>query len=318
MANAVCSGTARGQDVRFSLDWQTLTIWYGQDTEIVHCRNVIAVVDVAEDTNGQTHYNILQVCENGSSSASRTSTYSFKSVLVTGLPDTFLKRYIGSSRPPHLHIPFVDGVTPLRIVVSTRSGLGEANDFFTNIVRPAFAAYGFDNDSYHVHYTDSERSITDFAESVLLPYAQRGGEQTILLLSGDGGISDLVNTFQPAAIYSSEAACVFKKPTVGLVVMGSGNALANSAGINADATRGLRHFFQGSPKELPTFCAKFSNGSELIVDEGKRTEPLPYRSGDENCVYGAVLCSWAFHASVVAKSDTAEYRKHGVQRFKMA
>lgn len=285
---------------------------------MVHFRNVIAIIDDAEDTTDETRYNILQVCENNESSESKSSRYSFKSVLVTGLPDTFLKRHVGPSRPPHLHIPFVDGVTPLRIVVSILSGLGEANDFFINVVRPAFAAYGFEESSYHVHYTESEKSVTEFADDVLLPCAQRGWEQTVLLLSGDGGISDLVNTFQPAAIDSNGASRDFKKPTVGLVAMGSGNALANSTGINADATRGLRHFFRGSPKGLPTFCARFSKGSELVVDEGKRTEPFPYRSGDEDCVYGAVVCSWALHASLVANSDTAQYRKHGVQRFQMA
>jgi len=318
MASSVCSGTARGQDVRFSLEWEALTIWYGRDTEEVHFRNVIAIIDAADDTSGETHYNILQVCESKDFQVSRSNRYSFDSVLVTGLPDAFLKRHIASSRPPHLHIPFVEGVTPLRIVVSIGSGLGEANDFFINVVRPAFAAYGFKSSSYHVHYTDSERSITEFAEELLLPCAQRGWEQTVLLLSGDGGIADLVNTFQPAAIDSNGANPDFRKPTVGLVVMGSGNALANSTGINGDATRGLRHFFRGSPKELPTFCAKFSKGSELIVDNGQRTEPLPYRYGDENCVYGAVVCSWALHASLVADSDTAEYRRHGVRRFQMA
>jgi len=317
MASSVCSGSARGEKVRFSLEWQTLTIWYGRITEVVQCRNVIAIVNAAENTSGEKFYNILQVCENKGFPASG-SRYTFDSVLVTGLPDAFLERHIATSRPPHLHIPFVEGVTPLRIIVSIGSGSGEANDFFTNVVRPAFAAYGFKDDSFHVHYTDSERSVTEFAEEVLLPCAQRGCEQTVLLLSGDGGIADLVNTFQPAAIRSNGASRDFKKPTVGLVAMGSGNALANSTGINADATRGLRHFFRGSPKALPTFCAKFSKGSELVVGGGKHTEPLPSRSGDEDCVYGAVVFSWALHASLVANSDTAEYRKHGVKRFQMA
>jgi diacylglycerol kinase family enzyme len=31
-----------------------------------------------------------------------------------------------------------------------------------------------------------------------------------------------------------------------------------------------------------------------------------------------VVCSWGLHASLVAMSDTAEYRKHGLERFKMA
>lgn len=35
-------------------------------------------------------------------------------------------------------------------------------------------------------------------------------------------------------------------------------------------------------------------------------------------MYGAVVCSWGLHASLVADSDTTEYRKHGSKRFAMA
>jgi diacylglycerol kinase family enzyme len=35
-------------------------------------------------------------------------------------------------------------------------------------------------------------------------------------------------------------------------------------------------------------------------------------------MYGAVVCSWGLHATLVADSDTAEYRKHGIKRFAMA
>lgn len=35
-------------------------------------------------------------------------------------------------------------------------------------------------------------------------------------------------------------------------------------------------------------------------------------------MYGAVVASWGLHAALVADSDTAEYRKFGSERFKMA
>lgn len=39
--------------------------------------------------------------------------------------------------------------------------------------------------------------------------------------------------------------------------------------------------------------------------------------GNVRC-YGCVVFSWGLHASLVAMSDTAEMRKHGVDRFRMA
>jgi len=45
---------------------------------------------------------------------------------------------------------------------------------------------------------------------------------------------------------------------------------------------------------------------------------LPLSDAGSAIVYGAVVCSWALHASLVADSDTTEYRKHGTNRFQMA
>ena len=82
---------------------------------------------------------------------------------------------------------------------------------------------------------------------------------------------------------------------------------------------------RGTPSAIPTFTAKFSSGSALLVDEGRRTIPLLELSdGVEevsrgvSLLHGAVVCSWGLHASLVAESDTAEYRKHGSERFSMA
>jgi hypothetical protein len=67
-----------------------------------------------------------------------------------------------------------------------------------------------------------------------------------------------------------------------------------------------------------------SPGSQLVTNEGiDKTAIAPRgfedpKPGEPPCVYGAVVCSWGLHASLVADSDTAEYRKHGDQRFYMA
>lgn len=39
---------------------------------------------------------------------------------------------------------------------------------------------------YEIYYTDSSNYIRDFAKNTILPHAERGVEQTVLVLSGDG------------------------------------------------------------------------------------------------------------------------------------
>jgi diacylglycerol kinase family enzyme len=57
----------------------------------------------------------------------------------------------------------------------------------------------------------------------------------------------------------------------------------------------------------------------VVTDEGRSLVPLDQSNGvGSNTLWGAVVASWGLHAALVADSDTAEYRKFGVDRFKMA
>jgi diacylglycerol kinase family enzyme len=100
--------------------------------------------------------------------------------------------------------------------------------------------------------------------------------------------------------------------------MGTGNALAHSSGITSDNTLGLSTLARGTPKDLPLLKAAFSPGARLLVDEGSKEEELPIAVDSKPVLFGAVVCSWGLHAGLVADSDTAEYRKHGIKRFAMA
>lgn len=73
-------------------------------------------------------------------------------------------------------------------------------------------------DSYQVHMTTSEKSIMELAESTFLPEANSGIPQTIILLSGDGAVVDLVNVFHSANLTADEESR-FVKPTIGLIPM---------------------------------------------------------------------------------------------------
>lgn len=108
------------------------------------------------------------------------------------------------------------------------------------------------------------------------------------------------------------------KPVVCLLALGSGNALAHSTDLIRDSDKGLRTLLRGNGHSLPTFTVNFSKESEFVVDGGKSRKPLPLSENGHGVVHGAVVCSWALHASLVADSDTPEYRKYGNDRFLMA
>jgi hypothetical protein len=94
------------------------------------------------------------------------------------------------SLPSHLHL----GTTPekIHILISTKSGTGKAEQVFEDIIKPLLDAVGLKG-TYNEFRTTSHRSIKEFASGPLLDQAQKGHAQTIFLLSGDGGIVDIVN-----------------------------------------------------------------------------------------------------------------------------
>lgn len=51
---------------------------------------------------------------------------------------------------------------------------------------------------------------------------------------------------------------------------------------------------------------------------GQSVSPPSFGAKETGVAYGAVVCSWALHAEIVADSDTTEYRKFGAARFQMA
>jgi len=167
-------------------------------------------------------------------------------------------------------------------------------------------------DAYALHYTTSEHSVAELTREVFLPQANDGIMQAIILLSGDGGLVDIVN-----ALLEGPRGKRYKKPNATLLPLGTGNAMAHSVGLTNDNTMGLRNLLQGTTRPLPIFRTTFSPGARLLVNEAREERQLSLVNGVPT-VYGAVVCSWGLHAGLVADSDTSEYRKHGAERFKMA
>ena len=271
---------------------------------------VIAILPASSSTDGSGHQ-LLYMSSSGSGS---NVHFEFHSLIKDRFSESLLNKSYLSSIPDHLAAPKgPEGKPNIHVVVSIRSGTWEAELFFRNVVQHVLQAVGLSEADYKVHHTSSERSVIEFATGLLLPVANSGQAQTVILLSGDGGMVDITNV-----LLESEQSPNFVKPCVGLLSLGSGNALANSSGLNSDKTKGLRSFLKGRPQSLPTFTVKFSPGSELLVDEAKGIEALPTDNEGTSILYGTVVCSWALHAALVADSDTMEYRKHGSERFSMA
>ncbi|KOS18284.1 hypothetical protein ESCO_002953 [Escovopsis weberi] len=113
---------------------------------------------------------------------------------------------------------------------------------------------------------------------------------------------------------------------------------------------GLVTLFTGAGAQLPVFRASFSPGSLLVHQPAPPARPVPVpvpagtsgsssssshveagigapeKDGDALAadgllpvehLYGAVVASYGFHASIVYESDTPAYRAHGDKRFNM-
>ena len=313
-------GTVDGEAVRFTYDPNrnggTITFHYSGAQKSIRDQEILAVLEhpraISKDDDDQHHHVLLALIPDPS--AASTIFSRLESYQVVNLPERFVEIHLAPSCPPHLNnLPYRNGCSHLHVVVSVGSGHGKAQEFYDKILKNFLRFIQIEEASYQLHITESENSITEFTHALLLPRANEGVAQTVLLLSGDGGIFDIINV-----LHSSTPTKSYVKPVVCLLALGSGNALAHSTGLIHGSDGGLRNLVRGKRHSLPTFTATFSVGSEFVVDEGRGTKPLPISETGHGIVHGAVVFSWALHASLVADSDTQAYRKYGNDRFLLA
>ncbi|KAI4931014.1 uncharacterized protein J4E92_004848 [Alternaria infectoria] len=202
------------------------------------------------------------------------------------------------------------------VIISSGSGHGLADEFFSSAVRPILESiYGNKGvEELKVHTTESPTSILELTDAVLFPAANEGRPIRIILLSGDGGIVDLVNGLSSKTPNPQ----IYIPPQVVILPLGTANALYHSINAGGYDAWGLPALTSWKTKPLPTFTATFSPGARLLIDEGRQEQELPKDAQGNGILHGAVVASWGMHASLVGDSDTTEYRKHGVERFKMA
>ncbi len=228
------------------------------------------------------------------------------------------------------HLALGGGVDYL---LSTRAGTGRAVPFWETVLRPLlrFAAQSLvqDTEPARVVVTDSDDSVRAYARE---ERAAANAPRTIVLLSGDGGVVDLLNS--SAAPPSGEEDGT-PLPTIVLIPLGTGNALFNSLHKPlftgpSELVLALRTLLGGVAAPLPVFKASFPPGSHIVKytskDEDAAETPsdvaaaeaqLHRQETDVDALYGSIVASYGFHAGIVYESDTPAYRAHGAARFGM-
>lgn len=241
--------------------------------------------------------------------------------------------------PENLRLPPKNGQANIHVVISTFSGVQKAEELYELALKPLLDQLKIS--PYAVHRTESADSISQLTREIILPRVNEGIKQLIILLSGDGGMVDVVNTLFSEQMTTANAAI----PIVALIPTGTGNALYHSScrprpnkalpatttqtppqqpeGSSEDQTRGLRTLLLGMPKPLPTFHVTFSPKSTSISYSTTSTHPMhtPLSStspSGTSILHGCVLTSWCLHASLISLSDAPAHRVHGSSRFSTA
>lgn len=238
----------------------------------------------------------------------------------------------------------------VHVIVSTLAGNQNASEYYQKTLDPFLTSklpHLKLKENYFVHTTTSPTSIAHLTKTLFLFNAKKGVKQTLILLSGDGGIVDIVNTLTTTLqreIDDSRPPSIFFKPAICLVPCGTANALAWSLNVARDP---LKAIWDGRARALPQFEVTFSKQARLVTDEGRQQREFVSAgvheenrsdvrvavetqqtalAGQEGYfdpngrvrIYGCVVFSWGLHASLVALSDTSGKRKHGLDRFKVA
>ncbi|KAJ4317044.1 hypothetical protein N0V84_007569 [Fusarium piperis] len=259
---------------------------------------------------------------------------------TTQIPSELLDLMV-TGLPPHLQhgVTSKSGITNhVDIIVSTKSGTGLALTAWQDVLQPLWdlvakhkeRTEGLTVDPSKSHYrvtvTESPETVREFSRQLWVPDSGRSSGRTVVLLSGDGGVVDLLNGpdgDEPPQV----------PPLIALLPLGTGNALFHSTHkpLYSDPgptplVHGLRTLFRGVAHDLPVFRASFSPGSRIVTFADKSTK-LPSTAADPaqlqkqetsvSHLQGAIVASYGFHASIVYESDTPEHRVHGDKRFGM-
>ncbi|KAK0627648.1 ATP-NAD kinase-like domain-containing protein [Immersiella caudata] len=352
----------------------------GDNTEHVNRLKSEEIVFILKrpESDGYLVYSLTEASDDKESDDAKPR-FQVSVLFAAQLPEEPLAEFLLDVIPAHLRS---DGRNQLLdVIVSTRSGTGQAPAFYEGVLHPLLEALGLreqrlglaeqadqfgdgeaaggGTDGYSYRYrltvTKSSTTVRDFARGLagtgsaeVNGNARNGAKpaspnRAIVLLSGDGGVIDLLN-----GIDQSVSGKDTPVPTVAVLPLGTGNALFHSlhkplytAQGASHLILGLRTLFRGIPSPLPTFRASFSPGSRLVSSAELATDsntngPSVKTNGNTEAnganshtngnsphpeidhLLGTIVASYGFHASLVWESDTPAYRAHGSKRFGMA
>ncbi|KAI9805516.1 MAG: hypothetical protein M1825_000767 [Sarcosagium campestre] len=291
-------------------------------------QDIICIVRDARDPASKDNlgptYTLLSVSRDAphnSDSAAQSAESSLQSDSIQGIPSSFLEAHLLSKLPSHLTLPPGPEGPNIHVLISTLSGTHRAEGFVASVLRPLLGHLGIPETAYKVHRTVSSQTITELTTSIFLPRARRSVLQTVLLLSGDGGVNDIINALRPTDPPATTASS-YTPPSLCVLPFGTANALALS--LHTVKLNGLHALLYGTPHRLPLLHTTFS---PLARPLAPNTTPLSL-TGAPGSAHGskaavptltaAIVVSYGFHASLVADSDSPELRKMGAARFQHA
>lgn len=185
------------------------------------------------------------------------------------------------------------------VIDSLRSGTPrtESSSVYGRVLRPLLTDVLDVKHSYLA--TQNASAIGEFAAGL----KALSRPVTLVVIAGDTSIGELANAL---SLGDNSNLRILVVPA------GTGNSLALSIGISDEiaAVKKLVLFNNQSVKPLNWYEVKFPSGSAILHHDGTK-KPV-------SSLLFVVVASWAFHASLVADSDTDEMRKHGIDRFKIA
>ncbi|KAF4977467.1 hypothetical protein FZEAL_6031 [Fusarium zealandicum] len=321
-----------------SIAQENLTWTRAEASEQASCNELLFVLKTATKHNQKPDFLLFFLQEEAEN---KEQPFQLSVLQVAEIPSEIHNRVI-TKLPDHFRAGIISGAgftNEVDIVVSTKSGLGLAPRVWKDVLEPLFQLVA-ENESretnnhdstvdsskskHRVTFTESAGTVRDFAKGLWDSRSLNGRARTVLLLSGDGGVVDILNGSDG---HDRPEDC---PPTIALLPLGTGNALFHSlhkplySDLGATPlVHGLRTLFQGSSHDLPVFQASFSPGSRIVTFADKSTEAANNGIAAQkeetpiSHLYGAVVASYGFHATVVYESDTPEYRVHGDKRFGM-
>lgn len=199
------------------ISWKTTN----NATNQIKYQNVVFVLDQSQASSSsssgdaKTGYIISALVED--SEKSPEERFQLLLLAADSVPDELLQRFRIGGLPGYLKP--IKGKQDVDVIVSTKSGVGLSQLFWQTVLQPLWNSVDEVSSEVNVLITQDEHSVRNFAQS--LASSTSNSKRTVVLLSGDGGIVDLINGGPHDAQQQQQ-------PLLAVLPLGTGNALFSS------------------------------------------------------------------------------------------